>query len=119
MIHGKIWGNTESIFDKNNVSVHRIQANKGYMCSKHYHLHKHNMFYVEKGMLKIEVWQNDYDLVDETIITDGQSTSVSPGLQHRFSALEDTIAFEIYFVELNNDDIIRENCGDVIDNYGE
>ena len=56
MIHGKIWGNTESIFDKNNVSVHRIQANKGYMCSKHYHLHKHNMFYVEKGMLKIEVW---------------------------------------------------------------
>ena len=69
-------------------------------------------------MLKIEVWQNDYDLVDETIITDGQSTSVSPGLQHRFSALEDTIAFEIYFVELDNDDIIRENCGDVIDNYG-
>lgn len=111
MIHGKIWGNTECIFDKNNVSVHRIEANKGYMCSKHYHLHKHNIFYVEKGALQIEVWQKDYDLVDTTIISDGQSTSVSPGLQHRFSALEDTIAFEIYFVELDNSDIIRSNTG--------
>lgn len=111
MIYGKIWGNTECIFDKNNVSIHRIEAKKGHMCSKHYHLHKHNMFYVERGMLKIEVWQKDYDLVDTTTITDGQSTSVSPGLQHRFSALEDTIAFEIYFVELNNNDIIRIDAG--------
>ena len=111
MIHGKIWGNTECIFNKNNVSVHRIEAKKGYMCSKHYHLHKHNMFYVETGKLKIEVWQKDYDLVDTTTITDGQSTSVFPGLQHRFSALEDTIAFEIYFVELNNNDIIRVDSG--------
>ena len=111
MIHGKIWGNTECLFDKNNVSVHRIEAKKGHMCSKHYHAHKHNMFYVEKGKLKIEVWQKDYDLIDETIIADGDSTSISPGLLHRFSALEDTIAFEIYFVELNDCDIIRENCG--------
>tara|TARA_B100001778_G_scaffold334879_1_gene348563 strand:- start:6505 stop:6726 length:222 start_codon:yes stop_codon:yes gene_type:complete len=69
------------------------------------------MFYVEKGKLKIEVWQKDCDLVDETIITEGQSTSVPPGLQHRFSALEDTIAFEIYFVELDNNDIIRIDRG--------
>ena len=115
MIHGKIWGNTESIFDKNNVSIHRIEAKKGYMCSRHYHLHKHNMFYVEKGKLKIEVWQKDYDLVDETIITDGQSTSVPPGLVHRFSALEDTLALEMYFVELDGEDIIRESCGKSID----
>tara|TARA_Y100000389_G_scaffold204994_1_gene261744 strand:- start:8641 stop:8991 length:351 start_codon:yes stop_codon:yes gene_type:complete len=111
MRQGKIWGNTECLFDKNNVSMHRIEVHKGYMCSRHYHLHKHNMFYVEKGKLKIEVWQKDYDLIDETIIADGQSTSVSPGLQHRFSALEDTIAFEIYFVELDNNDIIRIDKG--------
>jgi mannose-6-phosphate isomerase-like protein (cupin superfamily) len=111
MIHGKIWGHTECIFDKNNVSIHRIEAKKGHMCSKHYHLHKHNMFYVETGMLKIEVWQKDYDLVDTTIITDGQSTAVQPGLLHRFIALQDTVAFEVYFVELDNSDIIRENTG--------
>jgi mannose-6-phosphate isomerase-like protein (cupin superfamily) len=115
MIQGKIWGNTECLFDKNNVAVHRIEVNKGYMCSKHYHLHKHNVFYVEKGKLKIEVWQKDYDLVDQTIITDGQSTCVTPGLLHRFSALEDTLALEMYFVELDGEDIIRESCGKSID----
>lgn len=114
MKQGKIWGLTEELFDKNNVSIHRIEANAGFMCSKHFHAHKHNVFFVEKGMLKIEVWQKDYDLVDETIISDGQSTSVPPGLQHRFSAIEDTIAFEIYYVELDNNDIFRQNTGGTI-----
>ncbi len=113
-IHGKIWGNTECLFNKNNVSIHRIEAKKGYMCSEHYHEHRYNMFYIETGILKIEVWQKDYDLIDETILLDGQSTCIPPGLKHRFSALEDTIAFEIYYVELNDQDIVRLNSGSKI-----
>lgn len=109
-IHGKIWGNTECLFNKNNVSIHRIEAKKGHMCSQHYHLHKHNMLYVETGVLKIEVWQ-DSNLITTTILADGQSTSIPPGLKHRFSALENTIAFEIYFIELDDSDIIRLQKG--------
>ena len=111
MIYGKIWGNTSCIFTKNNVSVHRIVVNKGAKCSKHYHLHKFNTFFIESGCLKISVWQKDYDLIDETIINVGDSTTVKPGLFHSFEAMEDTIAYEIYHTELNEEDIFRENCG--------
>ena len=55
--------------------------------------------------------KNDYDLIDETIIGDLQMTVVPPNEYHMFEALEDTVAYEIYWVELNEKDIVRENCG--------
>lgn len=85
--------------------------NGGYS-SKHTHEHKYNSFYVESGKIQIKVWKKDYDLCDETIIANGESTTVTPGEKHMFVALEDTIAFEIYWVELTND-IIRTDCGGV------
>lgn len=113
MLHGKIWGSTECIFNTNNVSIHRIFVKKDGTCSKHYHLHKNNMFFIESGKLKISVWQKDYDLIDETILSAGQSTNIKPGLAHQFAALEDTVAYEIYSVDLDNDDIYRESCGNI------
>lgn len=110
-IQGKIWGKTQSIFEKNNVEMHRIETKKGGYCSKHKHVHKHNMFYVEKGKLKVTVWKNDYDLVDETIINTGETTTVTPEEYHKFEALEDTIAYEVYWVCLSGSDIVREDHG--------
>ena len=111
---GKVWGETESLFCKNNVEIHRINVSKGGFCSKHKHEHKYNLFYVEKGTLKIAVWKNDYNLVDETKISDGQSTTVPPGEYHSFQALDDTVAYEIYWVELLEKDIEREDCGGLV-----
>lgn len=111
MKQGKIWGETQCIFDQNNVSIHRITANKNSKCSKHYHSHRYNLFFIEKGVMMIEIWQTDYDLVDTTILKSGESTIIKPGLSHRFTALEDTVAYEIYYVVLDNNDITRENCG--------
>jgi quercetin dioxygenase-like cupin family protein len=67
-IQGKVWGETECIFLKNNVEFHRIEVKKNGFCSKHKHVHKYNAFFVEKGKLKISIWKKDYDLIDETII---------------------------------------------------
>ena len=110
-VQGKVWGNTRPLFLKNNVEIHRIEANAGGYCSKHCHEHKYNLFFVECGKLKITAWKNDYDLIDETIISDGQATVVPPGEYHTFEAIEDTVAYEIYRVELLEKDITRENCG--------
>jgi quercetin dioxygenase-like cupin family protein len=110
VIQGKIWGHTQDIFNKNNVEIHRIEINKGGYCSKHKHMHKYNAFFIEKGSLKINVWKKDYDLCDETIVSNTQMTVVNPSEEHMFEALEDTIAYEIYWVELTND-IIRSNHG--------
>lgn len=108
---GKIWGQTSPLFCKNNVEIHRIQINKDAKCSKHKHLCKFNLFYVEKGKLEVLVWKNKYDLVDKTVLFAQQSTIVPPGEYHQFHALENTIAYEIYWVELCAEDIHRENVG--------
>jgi len=110
---GKVWGQTQPLFNKNNVEIHRIETNKGGYCSKHKHEFKHNCFYVEKGKLKITAWKNDYDLVDVTILTDGEATTVPPREYHTFEALEDSVCYEIYWVELSDKDIVREDCGGV------
>lgn len=110
-IQGKVWGSTSLLFCKNNVEVHRIEGNKNCYCSKHEHKHKYNMFFVEKGCLLIEIWK-DYDLVDETIVKAGDICTVAPGQHHKFTVLEeDTVAFEIYWVELSQSDISREIVG--------
>lgn len=110
-IQGKIWGKTQGIFNKNNVEIHRIETNKGGFCSKHKHEHKYNMFYVESGKIKITSWKTDYDLVDETIIEAGEYTTAPPGEYHMFESLEDSVVYEIYWVSLNEKDIVRENHG--------
>jgi quercetin dioxygenase-like cupin family protein len=108
---GKIWGNTESLFNRNNVSIHRIEGQKGGYCSKHRHEAKWNKFYVEAGELKIEQWSGD--MVDVTVLKAGESCEVAPGVYHRFSVLRDCVAYEIYWVSLDAEDITRVDQGGV------
>lgn len=108
---GKVWGITELIHANGVLEFHRIEANAGKFCSKHLHKTKWNGFFVEKGRLLIRVWKNNYDLVDETILEDGDFTAVGPGEFHQFEALEDTVAFELYWAEFDHNDIERETVG--------
>lgn len=108
---GKIWGSTLEVFNKNNVEIHRIEIKKNTRCSKHKHLYRYNMFFVESGKILIKEWKNEYDLVDETILYAGESCNIKPGNYHEFHGLEESIVYEIYYAELSKDDIIRENTG--------
>ncbi len=67
--------------------------------------------FCEKGRLLVRVWKNNYDLVDETILESGDFTTVGPGEFHQFEALEDTVAFELYWAEFDHNDIERETVG--------
>ena len=108
---GKVWGQTELIEANGALEFHRIEMNKGGVCSKHLHEFKWNGFYVESGKLLIRVWQKDYDLVDETILYAGDYTKIKPGIYHQFECLEGGIAFELYWAEFNHQDIKRETVG--------
>ena len=108
---GKVWGTTELIEANGALEFHRIEMNQGGVCSKHMHEFKWNGFFVESGSLLIRVWQKDYDLVDETIITAGQYTKVKPGLYHQFECIESGVAYELYWAEFNHNDIKRESVG--------
>jgi mannose-6-phosphate isomerase-like protein (cupin superfamily) len=111
MIAGKVWGKTELLEANGVLEFHRIETKKGGVCSKHKHKYKWNGFFVEQGSLVIRVWKNNYDLVDETVLTTGMYTKVAPGEYHQFEALEDTVAFELYWAEFDHDDIQRESVG--------
>ena len=111
-IAGKIWGQTELVEANDSLEFHRIETVKGGICSKHKHDFKTNGFFLESGKLLIRVWQNDYDLVDETILNTGDYTKVKPGVYHQFEALEDSVAFELYWAPpLQHHDIVRESVG--------
>lgn len=113
ILQGKVWGYTVPVFNKNNVEIHYLEIENGGFCSKHLHKHKYNQFMVIDGQLKITIWK-DYGikiLEDVTFIKSGQSCIVPPGDNHKFEAMEDTKALEIYWVELRDDDIIRKDHG--------
>lgn len=112
-VQGKVWGTTSTVFKKNNVEAHYIKINKGGFCSRHLHRFKNNRFVVLSGLLSVSVWK-DYgsaELVDETILGSNHELTVRPGEYHKFEALEDTIALEFYYVELDSDDIERAEQG--------
>lgn len=112
ILNGKVWGTTEQILANNVLELHKVHIKKGGICSKHKHEHKINGFYVQEGKLLIRVWKNDYDLTDETIIKTNEFTQVKPGEFHQFEALEDTVAFELYWTAtINHNDIVRESVG--------
>ena len=112
---GKIWGQTELIHANGVLEFHRIEFKKDVSCSKHKHKFKWNGFFVESGKMIVRVWKNDYDLVDETLLNSGDFMSVAPGEYHQFEAIEDCIAFELYYAHFDHDDIQRETVGELKD----
>lgn len=110
MIAGKIWGQTETLVSTPFVSVHRASAKAGFRCSKHLHRHKANWFYVESGELAIRVYQ-DSGLEDVTVLGPGQSTTVPPGIKHRFECTKDATFLEVYWPQELSEDIERDDVG--------
>jgi quercetin dioxygenase-like cupin family protein len=112
MIEGKIWGETESIFNSESVGVHFLRIKQGGYSSKHRHLFKANGFHVVRGAVIIREWKEG-GAVDETTLRAGQGTLVRPLGWHQFEALEDSEMIEIYLSALQSPDIIREGQGGV------
>jgi len=109
---GKVWGITEKIYTNANVEFHRIEIKKGGVCSKHLHQFKHNGFFIERGKLIVRTWKSNSILIDSITLINGDWHTVKPGEYHQFEALEDTIAFELYWaMSLEGDDIFRETEG--------
>lgn len=114
---GKVWGSTKCLYDANNVEIHEVFIQKDGYCSRHSHTHKANQFYVMSGKLKVIIWKdygNGNQLEDVTVMGPGELCIVPPGDDHRFIALEDTHALEIYDVRLDRADIKRVDHGGML-----
>jgi len=108
---GKVWGDTKPWLVTPLVEIHRVSAKEGGFSSRHCHEHKWNAFYVISGELDIEVWKDEYDLVDVTRLSTDEITTVKPGEYHRFVAAEDCEFLEIYYLEPIKEDIVRDGSG--------
>lgn len=106
---GKIWGETTAVFEARSFAVHVLRIAAGGFCSEHQHGAKSNTFYVISGRLAIDIWRDE--LVDRVILEPGEATRIEPGVWHRFEALDETLALEIYEVALSAADIARRSHG--------
>ena len=107
---GKIWGETEEIFNNGIISVNHLKIKKDGYCSEHYHRFKSNIFFIIQGNLKISIWRGEKD-ADHTVLWAGEICAVEPGVFHKFQALTDVECLEIYETKLRGADIERRTTG--------
>jgi mannose-6-phosphate isomerase-like protein (cupin superfamily) len=114
-VFGKHWGTTQPLLEFNGVELHYIKAKKDGYCSEHYHRFKWNRFIVLEGKMKVTVFEKSPEdkgeIADETFLEAGMCTDVPPEKYHIFEALEDSVALECYWVELDKHDIVRRTVG--------
>ncbi len=94
-IHKKGWGEEVWIANHDKYCGKILRFNKGAKFSMHFHILKHETFYVIKGKLELDC----YDLSDATEhsgeINVGDVIVIPPGNPHRLTALEESEILEI------------------------
>lgn len=108
-----MWGETEVVLATPTCEVHRLSVLPHAQCSLHRHAARWNAFYVLEGEVTIEVVQRAYALTDETVLREGDSATVAPGLLHRFRTGESGARLlEVYYpAALGAEDIERTDAG--------
>lgn len=75
----------------------------GKKCSLHYHMLKHETFYVQSGQLLVKLGTLNSSEYTTRILTPGMSLEIAPGVVHQMTAIEDTEMFEFSTYHDDND----------------
>ncbi len=86
----KDWGYEEWVINNEIYCFKKIFVEKGYQCSIHWHKIKDETFYIETGKIKLEVFAKN-----PITLKKGDVYRLTPNSLHRFTALEDTMIYEI------------------------
>jgi len=116
----KVWGRVKHVFASPQASVSYLETKKNTRCSIHYHQERANQFIVIEGCIMVERFsdENLFSALDEHILTENCIYTVPCGVWHRFKALQDSRAIEVYFPGKEGgicrmDDIVRHDVGGV------
>lgn len=102
----KGWGREVWITNTPKYCGKRMEIQSGKSCSWHYHIKKDEVILVEQG--RIEMSYSPFDEVKSATVIGlmaGESFHVSPGVRHRFKALEDSVLYEFSTQHFDSDSI--------------
>lgn len=120
----KVWGQTALVVCRHGFEQHALRINKGGYCSRHRHVKKVNLFYVQQGQLTVEIFDNinGVPFVEKHVLGPDCRLEVPPGVYHRFLANSFVIAHETYWTcdgsAINQHDIERLDQGGVATEVG-
>jgi len=84
----KVWGRELWIANTEDYCGKILKLNKGYQCSFHHHKNKDETFYVLSGKVLMEVDG------ETKIMESEESVRIVPGVNHRFTGLENSKMIE-------------------------
>ncbi len=94
-IHKKGWGEEVWIANHEKYCGKILRFNAGAQFSMHYHMLKHETFYVLKGRLELRCFELSDATPHEGEIKQGDVIVIPPGNPHKLIALEDSEIIEI------------------------
>jgi mannose-6-phosphate isomerase len=109
-VEPKGWGEEHWVHNDERYCGKLLILRKGMRCSLHFHVLKHETFYVARGRVRMElVHRNGAKEVFE--MGAGETCEITPGLMHRFTGVEDTEIFE-FSTQHFEEDSFRVEKGD-------
>lgn len=93
-IHSKGWGREEWIVNNELYCGKLLIFNAGAEFSTHYHLNKHETFYILKGKLLLYFYDLDVGTKNMYELNEGTVVTIPPGNPHRICAVYESIIVE-------------------------
>jgi len=101
-IISKLWGKEYWLIN-NRYCTKILHITKGRQCSLHYHKDKDEIFFLHKGLIKVEIGTKSFRMHE------GDFINIRPGVKHRFYGIEDSIIIEASTPHSGNDIYRIEN----------
>ncbi len=106
----KGWGKELWVHNDEKYCGKILVLNKSKRCSLHFHVLKHETFYISKGLVEMELIEKNGEKRTFTM-KPGDALEIPPGLMHRFTGLEDSEIME-FSTQHFDEDSYRIERGD-------
>ena len=107
----KTWGREDWLVNFPKYCAKLLIVNKDHYCSLHYHKLKEESFFVQAGKILFEYSYPPYQLIDQKILSVGESVHIEPLTAHRFTAIDDTLILEVSSQHFDEDSYRLEPSG--------
>lgn len=95
-IYPKGWGHEVWICNNDLYCCKHLFFQTGKKCSWHYHVSKHETFYIVAGIIKLDHgYESDIAKRTTEILYPGDRFEIPPGLNHQMEGVTDSIILEV------------------------